>query len=141
MVLRYMGVLPNLQGPEPRCRGHVDTIPGVGGVPRPPGTQDGVVSHSDPGYLNHRNSAQEEEEDEEGDLTWFWSTLETLQCSLAVLSTGALMLVSRGTGLARLAGVLVVLLLVVVLVGEVVEGADGRGTGSVVLEESTEGLK
>ena len=136
MVLRYTGVLPNLQGPEPRCRGHVDTIPGVGGVPRPPGTQDGVVSHSDPGYLNHRNSAQEEEEEEE-DLTWFWSTLETLQCSLAVLSTGALMLVSRGTGLARLAGLLVV----VVLVGEVVEGVDGRGTGSVVLEESTEGLK
>ena len=131
-----MGVLPNLQGPEPRSRGHVDTVPGVGGVPRPPGTQDGVVSHSDPRYLNHRNSAQAEEE--EGDLTWFWSTLETLQCSLAVLSTGALMLVSRGTGLA---GLLVVLVLVVVLVGEVVEGADGRGTGSVVLEETAEGLK
>ena len=57
-----MGVLPNLQGPEPRSRGHVDTVPGVGGVPRPPGTQDGVVSHSDPRYLNHRNSAQGEEE-------------------------------------------------------------------------------
>ena len=48
------------------------------------------------------------------------------------------MLVSRGTGLA---GLLVVLVLVVVLVGEVVEGADGRGTGSVVLEETAEGLK
>ena len=64
--------------------------------------------------------------------------METLQWSLAVLSTGALMLVSRGTGLA---GLLIGLVLVVVLVGEVVEGADGRGTGSVVLEATTEGLK
>ena len=45
--------IPNLQGPEPSFRGHVDTVAGVSGVPRPPGTQDSVVSHSDPGYLQH----------------------------------------------------------------------------------------
>ena len=71
-------------------------------------------------------------------LTWCWSTLETLQCSLAVLSTGALMLVRRGT---RLAGLVIVVILLVVLLVEVVEGADGRGIGSVVLEETTEKLK
>ena len=68
-------------------------------------------------------------------LTWCWSTLETLQCSLAVLSTGALMLVRRGTRLARLDR------LVVLEVVEVVEGADGRVIGSVVLEETREKLK
>ena len=46
-----MGDIPNLQGPELRCRGHVDTVAGVSGVPLPPGTQDSVVSHPDPRYL------------------------------------------------------------------------------------------
>ena len=67
-----------------------------------------------------------------------------------MLSTGALMLVRRGTRLASLVVLLVVRLLVmvevmellqVVEVMEVVEGADARGIGSVVLEETREKLK
>ena len=54
-ILRYMGDIPNLQGPELRCRGQVDTVAGVSGVPRTPGTEDGVVSHPDPGYLHITN--------------------------------------------------------------------------------------
>ena len=54
-ILRYMGDIPNLQGPELRCRGHVDTVAGVSGVPLPPGTQDSVVSHPDPRYLPQHN--------------------------------------------------------------------------------------
>ena len=54
-ILRYMTDIPNLQGPEPSFRGHVDTVAGVSGVPRTPGTEDGVVSHPDPGYLHITN--------------------------------------------------------------------------------------
>ena len=49
--MRYRGNFPNLQGPEPCCRGHVDTVPGVGGVPAASCAQYGVVSHPDPRYL------------------------------------------------------------------------------------------
>ena len=67
-----------------------------------------------------------------------------------MLSTGALMLVRRGTRLASLVvlldvtlleGVEMMELLEVVEVMEVFEGADGRGIGSVVLEEIREKLK
>ena len=67
-----------------------------------------------------------------------------------MLSTGALMLVRRGTRLASLVvlldvklleGVEMMELLGVVEVMEVFEGADARGIGSVVLEETREKLK
>ena len=67
-----------------------------------------------------------------------------------MLSTGALMLVSRGTRMAWLVDLLIVVVLVVVLVLEVLEvvevvevgeGPDGRRIGLVVLEETTDELK
>ena len=67
-----------------------------------------------------------------------------------MLSTGALMLVRRGTRLASLVvlldvklleGVEMMELLEVVELMEVFEGADARGIGSVVLEETREKLK
>ena len=69
----------------------------------------------------------------EEDLTCCWSTLETLQWSLAVLSTGALMLVRMGTRP-------VVIWLPLGLL-EVVGGVDGRGIGSVGVGVTTEKLK
>ena len=54
-LLRNMKDIPNLQGPEPSCWGHVNTVAGVSGVPGTPGTEDGVVSHPDPGYLHITN--------------------------------------------------------------------------------------